>query len=334
VREGEVTEGDVIGGYRLLAPLGEGGMGTVWRAEQTRLGRHAAVKVIRHDLASDPEFRRRFEAEARAAAAIDHPNVVTVFDAGEAAGALYLAMALVEGGTLRELLDRDGRLEPARAVELVRQIGDGLDAVHAAGLVHRDVKPGNVLLGDGGRRAQITDFGVAKLVGGSGVTRTGSMVGTLDYLAPEQVLDRPVDARTDVYALGCLLFELLCGHVPFAREAAPARMWAHVHDPPPRVSEAAPVATTFDAVIARAMAKEPGERHASAGALAAAAGRALAGTADGGAPPTAFAWAPRRRAPRRVSRRGAQVRSPGPRSARMDHSPCLPGRRGRTAGWP
>jgi serine/threonine-protein kinase len=273
----DLAAGDVVGAYRLLEPIAEGGMAEVWRAEQRVLGRPAALKIVRAELAQDAEFRRRFAAEGRAAASIDAPNVVTVFDAGEVDGRPFLAMALIPGGTLRELLDRTGRLESARAVELVGQVAAGLDATHAAGLVHRDVKPANVLVDARDGRALITDFGVVKNLEASGVTRTGSMVGTLDYLAPEQVQGREVQPRTDVYALGCLLYELLAGSVPFPRASAPARLRAHLHDPPPQPSDVDGVPAAFDAVIATALAKVPEQRFDSAGDLARAASAALAG---------------------------------------------------------
>lgn len=261
---------DLVGSYRLVEQLGEGGMGIVWHAEQTTLGRPAAVKIIRPELAADPNFRRRFTSEARAAAAIEHPNVVTVYDAGED-GCLYLAMALIDGGDLGELLQYEGPLRPDDAVAIILQVCDGLEAAHEAGLVHRDVKPANVLLAADGSRAYITDFGIAKNLDGSTATNTANLVGTLDYLAPEQIEGTTVDARTDVYAVGCVLYEALTGHVPFEREGAPARMWAKVSEAPPRASEHAAVPAALDEVIMRAMAKDPLERYQSPAELGAAA---------------------------------------------------------------
>lgn len=259
--------GEEVGGYRLIEPIAEGGMAIVWRAQHIALERPAALKIVRADLTADAEFRRRFAAEARAAAAIDHPNVVTVFDAGEDGGNLFLAMALVDGSTLRDLLDRSGPVPVARAVEIVGAIAGGLDATHAAGLVHRDVKPANVLIDQRSGDVRITDFGVVKTQESSTITRSGAMVGTLDYLAPEQIRGDEVDPRTDVYALGCVLYELVAGGVPFPRATAPARMRAHLHDPVPRLSSAAEAPAALDDVVATAMAKAPGERFASAGAL-------------------------------------------------------------------
>jgi serine/threonine-protein kinase len=232
------------------------------------------VKVIRPELAADPEFRRRFTSEARAAATMDHPNVVTVYDAGED-GCLFLAMALIDGGNLGELLELNGPLRADDAVAILLQVCEGLAAAHDAGLVHRDVKPANVLLTADGSRALITDFGIAKNLDGSTATNTAHLVGTLDYLAPEQIEGLTVDARTDVYAVGCVLYEALTGHVPYEREGAPARMWAKVSEAPPRASEHAAVPAAIDEVIATAMAKDPADRYQTPAALGAAARAAV-----------------------------------------------------------
>lgn len=245
-------------------------MGVVWSAEQVALGRPTAVKVIRPELAINPDFRRRFSTEARSAAAITHPNVVAVFDAGDD-GCLYLAMALIDGWDLGHLLATSGPLHADDAVSIIAQVCDGLEAAHAAGLVHRDVKPANVLLSREDSRAFITDFGIAKSRDGSTATNTGSLVGTLDYLAPEQIEGTTIDVRTDVYAAGCVLFEAVTGHVPYEREGAPARMWAKVHDPPPKASDLARTPAALDDVIATAMARNPDDRYQSPAEFAAAA---------------------------------------------------------------
>jgi predicted Ser/Thr protein kinase len=274
----ELREGDEIAGCRLEHVLGRGGMGVVFRARQVALDRPVAVKVVSPSLAHDAEFRRRFEQEARIAASLDHPNVVPVYGAGEDRGHLYIVMRLVEGTDLAGMIAARGRLDPALAVRVVEQIASALDAAHAAGLVHRDIKPANVLVtGDAdATRAYLTDFGLTKQAAATaGMTRTGQWLGTLDYAAPEQIAGQRVDARTDVYALGCVLFAALSGEVPFPRDSEPAKLYAHLHDPPPALSEVAPgLPPGLDDVVARALAKEPGDRFPSAGDLARAA-RAL-----------------------------------------------------------
>lgn len=278
--------GTSLGGFRIDAKIGEGGMGVVYRAEQLALSRPVALKLIAREFANDAAFRERFERESRLAASIDHPNVVPVFEAGEVDGLLFIAMRCVEGIDLRAAIESEGRLAPGRAADLTRQIAAALDAAHAKGLVHRDVKPANVLLtgGPGEEHAYLTDFGLSKRASSqSGATKTGEWVGTLDYVAPEQIEGRSVDGRTDVYALGCLLHQLLTGEVPYVRDSDVAKMYAHLSAPPPAVTLGAPdVPRGFDAVIQRAMAKDPADRYPSAGdmgraAVAAATGAALAG---------------------------------------------------------
>src|SRR3954469_26026687 len=274
-----VDLGSTIGGYRLESVAGRGGMGVVYLATQLRLDRPVALKVIAPDLAQDPGFRERFAHESRIAASIDHPNVIPVFEAGEQDGLLFLSMRYVEGTDLGKLLRAEGRLEPRRAAHIVAQVGDALDAAHVRGLVHRDVKPGNVLMAEGDR-AFLTDFGLTKLAeDASGLTKTGQWVGTVDYVAPEQVRGEAIDARTDVYALGCVLFHALSGQLPFPRTNEIARIYAHVHDEPPAMDWAAlGVPAGVDAVVRRGMAKEP------AAALPAAGGRRGGAAGDGEGP--------------------------------------------------
>ena len=278
--------GRQLGGYRIESVIGRGGMGIVYLAEQTRLERRVALKVITPELAHDVGFRTRFERESRLAASIDHPNVVPVYEAGEAEGLLYIAMRHVRGTDLKALLAQ-GPLDPGRAVELVGQVAAALDAAHASGLVHRDVKPGNILIEPipGGERAYLSDFGLTKrLSSASGITETGFVVGTLDYIAPEQVQGAPIDARTDVYALACVLFHALSGRVPFVRENDMAKMYAHANLPAPSLLEAAPhVPAALADVVARGMAKGADERYASAGDL----GRAASAAVHGHAPTVA-----------------------------------------------
>lgn len=252
--------------------LGRGGMGVVYRALQLSLDRTVALKVIAPDLAMDAEFRERFKHESRLAASIEHPNVIPVYEAGERDGLLYLIMRYVEGTDLRALLDGEGPLDPRRAAPLVGQVAAALAAAHGRDLVHRDVKPANVLIGSAGsdRHAYLTDFGIARsLSATSGLTRTGAVVGTLDYIAPER-LERPAgDPRSDIYALGCVLFEALTGSVPYPRDSEPAKMYAHVSAPVPSPRALrAEVPEQLDSLVRRAMAKDPAERPGTAGEVA------------------------------------------------------------------
>jgi predicted Ser/Thr protein kinase len=277
--------GSSLAGYRLIELGGEGGMGRVYRAVQPGTERVVALKVIRPELASDPGFRERFEVESRLAAAVDHPNVTPVYEAGEADDVLYVAMRWVEGRDLRRLLAAEGALEPERAVALLEQLAAGLDAAHAGGLIHRDIKPGNVLLE--GEHAFLSDFGLARTSsGGESMTQAAGLVGTVDYLAPELVDGGTATVASDVYALGCVLFQMLTGSVPFPADGLVAKLNARVQGEAPAPSALRPeLPRGFDAVLARALAREPGRRPRTAGALAEAARRALR---------TAPAQAPRR----------------------------------------
>ena len=277
----DVLEGDQIAGCRIDALAGRGGMGVVYRATQLSLGRPVAVKLIAPAHAADPRFRERFEREARLAAAIDHPNVIPVYEAGVDEGRLYLVMRWVGGADLSGLLAREGRLEPARAAAIAEQVAGALDAAHNAGLVHRDVKPANVLLS--GDHAYLADFGLTRPIRGDArLTSTGQWLGTADYMAPEQFDGDVADALTDVYALGCVLHAMLTGEPPFRRETMPSTILAHLHEPPPRPSHTPGVPQTFDAVVARALAKRPEDRFPSAGDL----GRAARSAAEGRATAT------------------------------------------------
>jgi predicted Ser/Thr protein kinase len=255
-----------VPGYSVEGELGRGGMGVVYRATHLRLQRTVALKVLAPELSRDTAFRSRFDEEARVAASIEHPNVIPIYDAGDAGGLLYLAMRYVEGTDLSAAIAA-GPIDGRRAARLIDEIGGALDAAHARGLVHRDVKPANILL-DAEGKAYLTDFGLTKLVDASGLTQTGQIVGTPHYMAPEQVEGRRVDARADVYSLGCTLYHALVGRVPFARTTTPAVMYAHVHEPPPIASAEQPALSgAWDAVIQRAMAKDPDARYPSAGDL-------------------------------------------------------------------
>ncbi len=258
---GEPSIGSTLGGYRIDSLIARGGMGVVYRATQLALERPVALKVIAHQLADDEKFRRRFLSESRLAANLEHPAVVPVYDAREDEGELIVAMRLIEGGDLRKLIDREGPLEPERAVQLLGQVAEALDAAHAAGIVHRDVKPHNVLIE--GERAYLSDFGLAKAYAETGPGSGASIVGTVEYMAPEQWRGERVGPAADVYALGCVLYEALTGIVPYARKEA---------DTEPELPRG------IETVIERAVAKDPSERYASAGELIAAARRSQADT--------------------------------------------------------
>ncbi|MDA0164267.1 protein kinase [Solirubrobacter ginsenosidimutans] len=278
---GLLAPGAVVAGYRIESVLGRGGMGVVYRAADLELERIVALKVIAPELLDDLAVRARFLKEVRAAASIEHPNVIPVYAAGERGGVAYLAMRLIDGDDLKELVRNDGPLPAGRATDLIARAAAGLDAIHRAGYVHRDVKPSNVLVDRDGH-VYVTDFGLAKQVlSTDGATGTGRWVGTLDYIAPEQVRGGAVDARADVYALGGVLAFVLTGHVPFERDADEAKLWAQLSDPPPVPSQLRPeLPRALDAVVARAMAKRAEDRYPSAGDL----GRAAHAAATGAAP--------------------------------------------------
>lgn len=274
---GGIGVGTQVAGYRIEALAGRGGMGMVFRATQLGLDRQVALKLIAPEFAEDEGFRRRFEQESRVAASIDHPNVIPVHEAGEHEGHLFLAMRYVEGTDLRSMIAH-GALSADLAISILDQVAGALDAAHARGLVHRDIKPANVLLAGGARpHAYLADFGLTKRAASqSGVTKTGQWVGTVDYVAPEQIQGGPLDARADIYALGCVAFHMLTGHVPYERDADMAKVWAHVFDAPPSVAFLRPdLPAELAEVVARAMAKDPAARYPSAGDFARAAGAAL-----------------------------------------------------------
>ncbi len=275
----------IIAGYRIEEVVGRGGMGVVYRASQLALGRDVAIKLIAPDHSQQRVFRERFKGESRVAASIEHANVIPVYEAGEDDGLLFIAMRLVDGIDLAQLLEREGPLEPARVAMLIGQLCGALDAAHARGLVHRDVKPANVLVTfDQPEHLYLTDFGVAMHIGaGAGMTRPDQWVGTLDYLAPEQIQGEGVGARADIYALAGVLHHCLTGEIPFPRDNEPAKLWAHINAEPPSPSTLRPgLPPALDAVVARGMAKDPTERFATAIDLAVACARAVgASTAIG-----------------------------------------------------
>jgi CHASE2 domain-containing sensor protein len=264
----QVRPGGTIGEYQIEAMVARGGMGVIYRAKQAKLDRVVALKVIAPEAADDEDFRARFKREALLAASIEHPNVVPVYEAGEHEGLLYLAMRFISGSDLRSLLRSEGPLDPGRAAALAGQVAAALDEAHAAGLVHRDVKPANVLIAieDGRDHAYLTDFGLTKrLDSDSGMTETGMFVGTVDYMSPEQLRSEAVDGRADIYALGCVCFELLTNHVPFERDSEVAKLFAHASSPPPSASELRPeLPAEVDTILQTAMAKQPDARYATA----------------------------------------------------------------------
>src|SRR5579859_4298009 len=283
-----LNQGQALGEFEILAVAGIGGMGVVYRSRQRTLDRVVALKVIREEIAENSEYRERFMREAHLAASVDHPNIVSVFDVGEFGGRLALAMQWVQGENLREALRASGGMAPDRAVRVLSQMGGALDAIHGVGLVHRDIKPSNVLIRNvgGSDHAYLTDFGVAKRSDTvADLTATGMVVGTVDYMAPEQISGGHTDARTDVYALGCVFYEMLSGRVPYERENSVAKLFAHVSDPPPRLQgPLAQLYPTFEPVLEKAMAKNPADRYMSAGDFARDATAALQGMRYTGAP--------------------------------------------------
>jgi Protein kinase domain len=287
----EPQPGSEFAGHRIETVIGRGGMGVVYRARNLALDRERALKVLAPTLSADPRFRERFRRESRLAASIEHPNVIPVHQAGEENGQLYISMRLVEGRDLRELVAADGPLEPDAAVRLVADVAAALDAAHRAGLVHRDVKPANVLVGDGADagRVYLTDFGISRTArAGETVTTTGEIVGTADFIAPEQIAGEPVDGRADVYALGGVLHYALTGEPPFRRDTELATLFAHANAPRPRPSATGQgTPPPFDDVVARAMAVRPEDRYRSPAELAAALMRAapVAGDARRGREP-------------------------------------------------
>ena len=267
--------GTEIAGYRIESLIGRGGMAVVYRAEDLRLGRKVALKLLTPQLVDNEQFRQRFIKESRLAASLDHPNIVPIYEAGEAEGQLFIAMRYVIGDDLKGLLAKEGGQLPGdRTLRLFSQIGDALDSAHQAGLVHRDVKPGNILVAGGrehthhgsGDHVYLTDFGLTKRTSelSGGLTGTGHFLGTVDYVAPEQIQGRPVGPGTDIYALGCVLYECLTGHLPFRRDDDAALLWAHLVEAPPPVTGIRPdLPGAVNDVIARAMAKDPADRYAT-----------------------------------------------------------------------
>jgi len=341
----EPIAGSLLGHYRIESELGRGGMGVVFRAVDVELDRPVALKVIGAHSADEPGFRERFARESRLAASIDHPNIVPVYEAGEDGGHVFLAMRLVDGEDLARVIAREHGLDPPRAVRIVRQVAAALDAAHRVGLVHRDVKPANVLLVGTGEEehAYLTDFGLARTDRHSRLTATGILVGTPSYMAPEQVNGERAGPSADVYALGCLLFEALTGRPPFEAASDVAVMLAHLQQRPPAPSTVRPdLPAALDAVLETALAKDPAARHASTTALARDAQAALDATVAPDAVATATAPGARDAlvsqdamaivtAPTTRTRDGPTARAAAPRPAPSRATSRSP--RGRLARW-
>jgi hypothetical protein len=282
--------GAEFAGYRLDSLLGHGGMSIVYRAEHLSLGRTVALKLLEPQLSEDESFRERFARESRLAAGFDHPNVVPIYEAGEEDGVFFIAMRYVEGSDLKARIKRDGPLDPERTVDLIGQVASALNAAHQKGLIHRDVKPANILLASGhgmeeSDHVYLSDFGVAKQPASDALTKTGMFVGTAEYAAPEQIEGQPLDGRADIYALGCVLYECLTGDRAYDKDSEVALMYAHLLEPPPSVTAQRPdLPPEIDDVVSKAMAKSRDERYATARDLAADVRRVLLGERTRGAP--------------------------------------------------
>lgn len=261
-------------GYRIMRQLGRGSMGVVYLAEDLHLRRHVALKVLAPTVVDSQLFRTRFNRESHNAATLDHPNIIPIYAAGQAAGVLYIAMRYVAGGDLRALLETNGPLSLEQASAVIVAMADALDAAHTQGIIHRDVKPANILIDNrnGQHHYYLSDFGIAKITStGESLTSTGQILGTIDYIAPEQVQGKPIDNRADLYALGCVLYYCLTGTVPFPRADIAALMWAHVYETPPPVTAQRPdLPPQIDRIVAKAMAKQPADRYPTGRELAAA----------------------------------------------------------------
>ena len=337
--------GDEFAGYRLRAVVGRGGMSVVYQAENPRLGSVVALKVLAPEIATDDVFRARFLEESRIAASLNHPNVIPIYDMGPYEDLLYIAMRYVAGTDLRAMLKKHSPLSPGDAVFLTGQAARALDAAHRKGLVHRDVKPGNLLIEHGQDgdpdHVYLSDFGITKyMLSRSGLTKTGEFLGTIDYVAPEQIQETPVDGRADEYSLGCVLYECLTGRVPFPKERDAAIIWAHVEEMPPPPSTLQPeLPPAVDDVFARVLAKKPEDRYATCREFvdAARASLGIAATQAGtsGAATAIRAQDTAAAPPEVISQRGS-VPPPaaGGRTGRDEPAPESHGRRPRRRwGW-
>src|SRR5712691_4817986 len=310
--------GTEFAGYRIEGLLGRGGMSVVYRAANVRLGTMIALKLLAPELAEDEMFRERFVRESRLAASINHPNIITIYDAGDSGGVLYIAMRLVDGPDLRELLRREGPLDLGRTLAVISPVGSALAAAHGRGLIHRDIKPANTLIEPGLEPetpdyVYLADFGLTKHAHSrSGLTGSGEFVGTIDYMAPEQIEGRDVDARTDIYSLGCVLFQCLTGRPPFKKDTDAAVLWAHMREDPPLLSNLAPeLPEGLDDVVAHALAKDPDDRYSSCRELVADLRSEVGATSAQGAAPLRVEGTRRMRGRRRMSWRSALLPAAG-----------------------
>lgn len=264
----ELGAGQMLGKYQIIGPIGQGGMASVYKGYDPALKRHVAIKVLAAHLAADPQILQRFEREAITSANLKHPNIVVIHDVGSAGGYHYMVMELLEGRTLRQEIRAVGALPLSRVIPITYQLSSALDYAHGRELVHRDLKPGNVMLG-AGDHVTLMDFGLVKALRGARLTEAGSSVGTLEYMSPEQLGGEEVDRRSDVYSLGILVYELLSGRTPF-RSDTPFRVIQNVmHSPPPPLRQFAPsVPLAVEQEIERALSKQPAQRHCSAGEFA------------------------------------------------------------------
>jgi serine/threonine-protein kinase len=320
--------GSLVAGYRLEQQIGLGGMAVVFRATDDRLGRPVALKILAPALAADAAFRQRFVRESRAAAAVDDPHVIPIFEAGEVGGVLFIAMRYVPGGDVRTLVSAEGPMSPARACAIISATASALDAAHAAGLIHRDVKPANMLVDvrpDRPDHVYLSDFGLSKgELSSSGLTGTGQFLGTVDYCAPEQIEGHAVDGRADQYALACSAFELLTGGPPFVRDQATAMIWAHMSQPPPLLTARRPdLPTSADQVLARGLAKAPTDRYPSCGEFAGALRRALGLVPYHSRPPAAPKEHPATRIAGSAPYGGTQEKVPRGATAARAQSPAI-----------
>jgi serine/threonine protein kinase len=309
----DLTAGTHLANYRIEELIGRGGMGVVYRAQHLTLGRKVAIKLLAPELARDESLRERFVRESCLAASIDHPNVIPIYEAGEDAGHYYIAMRYVEGVDLRQLLEQRARLEMQLTLLYLRQVAAALDAAHARGLVHRDVKPGNVLVEHGIDHCYLTDFGLTKAMGStSGFTGSGQFVGTIDYIAPEQIEGKPLDARADVYSLGCIFHECLVGCPPFVRDTDMAVLVAHMKEPAPLLSAVRPdLPPGLDLVLATAMAKSREDRYPSCSSLMDAVTAAIRGYSAAVPQPWSVAAEPAPAPPTLAVRPAAYPHQPG-----------------------
>lgn len=314
----ELAEGSVFAGYEVGSVLGRGAMGVVYQARDPKLERDVALKVVAEHLAQDASFRERFVQEARAVARVEHPGVVAIYQTGEERGVPFLAMRLVRGRELSKVLAEHGRLTPDEALRLLRPVAEGLDAAHAAGIVHRDVKPANIIVPADGSPPVLVDFGIGRVMQETRATQTGSWVGTVDYVAPEQIRGGAVDGRADQYALGCVMHELVMGTPPFRRDDTIQTLFAQASDPPPVIATGdAEADARLNAAVGRALAKRPEERFATC--------RDLLGSAAGSDAPAAAETARAGTLVIGVPPSGAAV----PKAPRDHVLPELPARRSR-----